>query len=96
MIRKYKRVVIVILSLIGLLITDRFLFMDDRIIDNNWSFESGHYIQDPIHFGQHCELKGDKVLFYKTGEIQKVIGCYLGQLILYDSGTNVLSRYSIN
>lgn len=75
-------------------IVDRYLFMDDRIIDNNWSFERGHYIQDPIHFGQHCELRGDKVFFYKTKEELKVLGCYFGQLFLYDEKGDDWTRYS--
>jgi hypothetical protein len=91
---KRNRIIIIILGLTALFMTDRYLFMDGRIVNNNWTFERGHYIQDPIRFGQHCELRGNTVFFYKTGEELRVVGCYLGQLFLYDFKTKVISRYS--
>lgn len=76
-------------------IVDRYILMDSRIVENNWSFESGDYMGvDPIHFGQHCELRGNKVFFLERKKELRVVGCYLGQLILYDFGTETLTRYS--
>ena len=91
--RRRKKIVFV-LAVVGLFTVDRYLFMDDRVVDNNWSFERGHYIADPIHFGQHCELRGNKIFFYKTNEQVWVAGCYMGQLFLYDFDSEVLTRYS--
>ena len=89
-----KRLLYIAAVNVFVFLVDRYLFMDDRIVENNWSFERGHYIQDPIHFGQHCELRGDKVFFYKTKEKFKVLGCYFGQLFLYDSKRDDWTRYS--
>lgn len=74
---------------------DRYFFMDDRIIENSWSFESGDYMAvDPMHVKQHFELRGNRVYFYKENKKLWVAGCYFGQLFLYDYGTEILTRYS--
>jgi hypothetical protein len=92
--RTIKRLLYTIAATMLVFIVDRYLFMENRIIENNWSFERGNYIQDPIHFGQHCELRGDKVFFYKTNEELKILGCYFGQLFLYDEKRDDWTRYS--
>jgi hypothetical protein len=75
--------------------SDRYLYMDNRIINNNWSFESGDYMGvDPIHFGQHCELRDNIVFFYEEKRELYVVGCYGGQLLLYDFHSEILTRYS--
>jgi|GEM_PF-6434115 hypothetical protein len=92
---KTKKIIILILGLIFLFTVDRYFFMDKRIVENNWSFESGDYMGvDPMHFGQHCDLRNNKVFFNKEKKELRVVGCYLGQLLLYDNDTGILTRYS--
>lgn len=67
-----------------------------------WEFESGCYFGDPIAYTQDFELKGAKIVFnletkqnlsYNRKKTPYLIGCYLGQMILYDFKEKKLTRY---
>lgn len=90
-----KKILIIISALIVLFVADRYFFMNSRITNNNWSFESGDYMGvDPMHFGQHCELRDNNVFFYEQKKELRVVGCYFERLYLYDFDTKILTRYS--
>lgn len=78
-----------ILILFLIFVTDRFLFLPNRI-NTTWEFEKGNFIGDPI-----TKIQNIKVLNNFEIEISKneksasfyVIGCYFGGLYLLEKET---------
>ena len=75
-----------------ILFIDRYAIMPKRL-KGTWEFQRGAYIRDPIVYKQHFYLKGNDVVF-KGGEKFFLLGCYFGQLFLYDPVCGDITRYS--
>lgn len=91
MTKKYRKRIVFVLCVLVLLV-DRIWFMPDRL-KVVWVFESGHYIKDPIAFKQDFEYEDFEIRF-KTGEGFFLLGCYFGQMLLYDFQRKEVTRYS--
>jgi hypothetical protein len=85
-----------ILILLLMIFSDRFLFMPDRI-NTIWEFETGNYIGDPISQFQNIKvLNNFEIVISKNEKAASfyVIGCYFGGLYLLEKETLKYNKYS--
>ena len=87
-----QKVSLLLLGLLAIFLVDRYAIMPDRL-KGIWEFQKGAYIRDPIVYRQHFSLKGSIIVF-KSGEKFILVGCYFGQLFMYDPIYGDISRYS--
>ena len=87
-----KKAYYFLIALVFILLVDRYAFMPNRL-RGTWEFQKGAYIRDPIVYSQHFHLEGHFIAF-KSGEKFFLLGCYFGQLFLYDPIYGDITRYS--
>ena len=78
------------------LILDRFLFMQKRLLNSLFQFESGVYIGDPISTSQNIKLKNNLEIQISKNEKSKsfyVLGFYFGELYLLEKETLKFTEY---
>jgi len=100
--RKNKKRIISILAIsIICILIDRIFFVSDRT-RGTWQYISGTYLGDPIAYGQDYKLVSNKMIFTRNkskfnpvmNKNISLIGCYFGNLYLYDNEANSMIRYS--
>lgn len=87
-----KKVISILISILFVFGIDRLLLMPKRL-DSIWEFETGDYLGDPLALEQHFKLVDSKLEF-KNGKKFYLVGCYFGELIMYNLNENKITRYS--
>lgn len=103
--KKRKQILYIVVVLIIFIIIDRNLWMKDRA-EKLFLWKSGTLLGDPINYNQDFEIDSSEITFkeYKNAEFwPKVaenrthkfyfVGCYFGNLYLYDKSTGRMSTY---
>jgi hypothetical protein len=94
-----KKIIKILAIILFVILIDRIFLMPKRV-QGVWEYESGSYFGDPIAFKQDFELKKGKIIFNYRKKISSrskkpyLLGCYFGQMILYDFSELQLTRYS--
>ncbi|MET0946467.1 MAG: hypothetical protein ABWY22_13730 [Flavobacterium sp.] len=92
-----KKTFISITIILLVLIVDRFLFMEKRLLNNLFEFERGVYVGDPISASQNIKLKNNFEIQISKNENSKsfyVLGIYFGELYLLEKGSLRFTEYA--
>lgn len=94
-----------ILSAVVLItITDRYLWMPNRVQNETWMYEKGTYLGDPIKYANDFEIKDSHIIFKqnttKPLEVNQnrkdnfyFTGCYFGRLFMYNTTSDEVVIY---
>jgi hypothetical protein len=97
--KRTKIISFIVLGLFLLIIIDRFYFMPSRLNDI-WQWDSGCLMGDPISYKQDFELHGFEIVFNGQKKVSHrnkkflLIGCYFGEMLLYDPADGRIAHYN--
>lgn len=101
-----KKIILAVISLLGIIVIDRFTLMPQRA-KKVWVNESGRNLGDPIAYKQDFIFNGSEIIFnnnksqeeypfvYKNRQSKFYLaGCYFATLYIYDTNRGEMIVYS--
>jgi hypothetical protein len=103
-----KRKIIIVIAFFLLFIIDRYTWMPERVQGKAWLHESGRGLGDPIVYKWDFKLNGSEIIFNNNNKSKEdypyvyrnrqsefyLLGCYFGNLYIFDKKRKVIIVYS--